>query len=84
MAGETHVEFPPLTLQAEAVLVAARPASPPHLSGNELELRRSTAAVVREVMTQAGTWNINPEFPRVMDCETLEAIADNLHALPPQ
>jgi hypothetical protein len=70
-------EFPLLTHQAECVLGQSIDISTPNWN------RRFAAAVIREAMMQSGTWNINSDFPRVIDAKDLDAIADNLHALPP-
>jgi hypothetical protein len=35
-------------------------------------------------MVQFGAWTINSDFPRVIEAKDLDAIADNLHALPPE
>jgi hypothetical protein len=73
-----HEEFPPLTPQAKYVLGQSINVSIPNWN------RRFAAAVIREAMVQSGTWNINSDFPRVIDAKNLDAIADNLHALPPE
>jgi hypothetical protein len=72
-----HNEFPPLTHQAKCVLGQSINVSIPNWN------RRFAAAVIREAMIQSGTWNINSDYPRVIDAEDLDAIVDNLHALPP-
>jgi hypothetical protein len=75
-----HDEFPPLTEQAKCVLMST-------MKGIDVRRpywdRRFAAFVIREAMTQAGFWNISEEFPKVVRATELEAIADNLHALPP-
>jgi hypothetical protein len=73
-----HNEFPPLTQQAKCVLGQSINVSMPNWN------RRFAAAVIREAMVQSGTWNINSDFPRVIDAKNLDAIADELHALPPE
>jgi hypothetical protein len=76
-----HEEFPPLTQRAECVLNSI----PMNINVSEYYWERCiAAAVIREAMVQSGTWNINSDFPRVIDAKDLEAIADNLHALPPE
>ena len=76
-----HEEFPELTHQAKCVLMST-------LKGIDVSRpgwnRRFAAAVIREAMVQSGAWNINSDFPRVIDAKNLDAIADNLHALPPE
>ena len=79
----THEEFPELTQQAQAAyragcLSASFSATPPARTD-----RRYLAAFLRQVIEGAGIWKINNEFPRVIVVENLEAIANNLHALPP-
>jgi hypothetical protein len=75
-----HDEFPPLTYEAKCVLFNT-------MKGIDVSSlywdRRFAAAVIREAMTQAGFWKISEEFPKVVRATELEAIADNLHALPP-
>jgi hypothetical protein len=76
-----HEEFPPLTHQAKCVLMNT-------FKGIDLSTpnwdRRFAAAVIREAMVQFGAWTINSDFPRVIEAKDLDAIADNLHALPPE
>jgi hypothetical protein len=76
-----HEEFPPLTQQAKCVLMNT-------MNGIDVSRpywdRRFAAAVIREAMVQSGIWNINSDFPRVIDVKDLDAIADSLHALPPE
>jgi hypothetical protein len=72
-----HDEFPDLTHQARCVLGQSINVSIPNWN------RRFAAAVIREAITQAGFWKISEEFPKVVCATELEAIADNLHALPP-
>jgi hypothetical protein len=73
-----HEEFPELTHQAKCVLGQSINVSMPYWN------RRFAADVIREAMVQSGTWNINSDFPRVIDAKNLDAIADNLYALPPE
>ena len=47
-------------------------------------LRGFAATVIREAMTQTGIWNVGEKFPAVVRASELRAIADNLHALPPE
>jgi hypothetical protein len=75
-----HEEFPELTHQAKCVLnriLKIIDVSEPHPD------RRFAAAVIREAMTQTGTWHVSEDFPAVIRASELRAIADNLHALPP-
>ena len=77
-----HEEYPELTQQAQAAYRAgcfAASFSTPLTKPD----RRYLAAFLREVIKGAGIWRINDEFPRVIVVEDLEAIANNLHALPP-
>jgi hypothetical protein len=75
-----HDEFPELTHQAKCVLMNT-------MKGIDVSKpcwdRRFAAAVLREAMTQTGFWKISEEFSKAVDARELEAIADNLHALPP-
>jgi hypothetical protein len=76
-----HEEFPPLTHQAKCVLMNTMKGidvSKPYWD------HRFAAAVIREAMVQSGTWNVSKEFPAVIRAIELSAIADNLHALPPE
>ena len=77
-----HNEFPPLEYAARRVLESADLPRNENLNGATW-LRSFAAAVIREAMMQSGTWNINSDFPRVIDAKDLDAIANNLHALPP-
>jgi hypothetical protein len=77
-----HDEFPPLTHQAECVLMNS-------LKGIDVSSpywdRRFAAAVIREAITQTGVWNLSfrGQSSDVLFASELRAIADNLHALPP-
>jgi hypothetical protein len=75
-----HDEFPELTHEAKCVLMNTMKGidvSKPYWD------RRFAAAVIREAKTQAGFWSISKELTKVVRATDLEAIADNLHALPP-
>jgi len=75
-----HDEFPPLTEQAKHVLMSTVKdidVSKPYWD------RRFAAAVIREAMTQTGFWKVGKKFTKVVRAIELEAIADNLHTLPP-
>ncbi len=74
-----HNEFPPLGPKAQKVLASFDRIDISKPGWNQ----RFAAAVIREAIMQSGTWNINRDFPRVIDARDLGAIADNLHALPP-
>lgn len=83
MAHGAHDEFPLLTPRAHTVIKAAQCSFPSTFvegAGVDVGERRFAAAVLREAMTQTGTWKINSEFPKVIDAKELEAIADNLHS----
>ena len=76
-----HDEFPPLTEQAKHVLMSTM---------KDIDVskpfgdRRFAAAVIREVMRQAGTFAVGTGLKgEVVEVVTLNRIADNLHALPP-
>jgi hypothetical protein len=73
-----HNEFPPLTPQAKYVLGQSINVFIPNWH------RCFAAAVIREAITQTGFWEISEEFPAVVCASELRAIADNLHALPPE
>jgi len=86
-------EFPPLTQQAKCVLMNT-------MNGIDVSRpywdRRFAAAVIREAMVQSGLvnvaltlpdsnyWHVSEDFPAVIRASELSAIADNLHALPPE
>ena len=79
----THEEYPELTQQAQAAyragcLSASFSATPPANTD-----RRYLSAFLRQVIKGAGIWRVSDELPRVIVVEDLEAIANNLHALPP-
>jgi hypothetical protein len=76
-----HDEFPELTHQAKCVLMNT-------LNGIDVSRhywdRRFAAAVIRQVMRQAGTFTVGTGLEgEVVEVVTLNCIADNLHALPP-
>ena len=78
-----HEEYPELTQQTQAAyqagcLSASFSPTPPTKTD-----RRYLSAFLRQVIKGAGIWNVNLAFPRVIVVEDLEAIANNLHALPP-
>jgi len=74
-------EYPELTHKAKCVLISTQ-------MGIEFSMpnwnRRFAAAVIREVMNQTGLLKIDEEGPKFVDARKLEAIANNLHALPPE
>jgi hypothetical protein len=79
-----HNEFPPLEYAARRILESADTREE-NLIGNTW-LRSFAAVVIREAMTQAGAWNLSfrGQSSDVLFASELRAIADNLHALPPE
>jgi hypothetical protein len=74
-------EYPDLTHKAKCVLMntfKGIDVSKPYWD------RRFAAAVIREAMKQTGLLKIDEEGPKFVDARKLEAIANNLHALPPE
>jgi hypothetical protein len=78
-----HNEFPPLEYAARRILESADASHLIRRRGATW-LRSFAAAVIREAMTQAGVWHVSEDFPAVIRASELRAIADNLHALPPE
>ena len=78
-----HNEFPPLEYAAKLILESADVPRDENLNGVTW-LRSFAAAVIRQAMTQTGVWNVSEDFPAVIRASELRAIADNLHALPPE
>ena len=76
-----HNGFPPLEYAARRILESAHVSDE---SPNIFWIRSFAAAVIREAMVQSGAWNVSEEFPAVIRVSELSAIADNLHALPPE
>jgi hypothetical protein len=76
-------EFPPLEYAAKRILESAGAPRYENLNGATW-LRSFAAAVIREAMTQTGVWHVSKDFPAVIRASELRAIADNLHALPPE
>jgi hypothetical protein len=77
-----HDEFPPLTEQSKHVLMSI-------LKGIDVSKpcldRRFAASVIREAVRQAGTFTVGTGLKgEVVEVVTLNCIADNLHALPPE
>ena len=80
-----HNEFPPLEYAARRILESADVPRGENLNGATW-LRSFAAAVIREAMTQTGAWTVSfrGQFSGVVFASDLSAIADNLHALPPE
>ena len=75
-----HEEFPELTQRAMCVLGQIINVSMPGWN------RQFAAAVIREAMVQSGAWHVSfrGQSSDVVFASELRAIADNLHALPPE